>query len=272
MSEIICDICFHHCHIPEGMTGKCHARINQNGTNMCGNYGRLTSLAMDPIEKKPFKRFCSGSYILTAGFYGCNLSCPFCQNSMISMADETNANWRYFSVEKLCQIAAEEWNNIGIAFSYNEPLISYEYIRDCFSRLKEKNMKTAIVTNGIVSLEVLKKVLPYTDAMNIDYKGDGECYKKLGGSEEMVRSTIEYVYDKCHLEVTTLLVPGLNCTEKFIAKEAKWLSELNPDIPLHLSRYFPRYKYHAAPTDISFMEKAADIAGKYLKYVYLGNI
>lgn len=272
MSEMVCDICFHHCVLAEGKTGFCRARTVVNGKNGCANYGRITSMAMDPIEKKPFRRFYPGSMILTVGSYGCNLSCPFCQNSMISMVNEDQVEWRYFSPEELCRIALRQEDNLGIAFSYNEPLISYEYIIDCARLLRKQDKKTAVVTNGTVSVDVLKKVIPFVDAMNIDYKGNMEYYQELNGSEEMTRKAIEYACDKCHLEVTTLLIPGKNDNSSFIEKEAQWLAQLDSDIVLHLSRYFPRYKYHLPPTDINVMRQAAQTAKKYLKYVYLGNI
>lgn len=272
MGDLTCQLCFHHCLLKEGQKGFCRARRNEKGKNICANYGKLTSMAMDPIEKKPLKRFYPGSWILTVGSYGCNLACPFCQNSSISMVDENDVNWRYFSAEELCDIALGERGNLGIAFSYNEPLISYEYIRDCAAILKRYDKKIVVVSNGCISLEVLKELMPYVDAMNIDYKGDKEYYRELGGSEEMVRQAIEYVYDQCHLEVTTLLIPGKNDDLSFIEEEAKWLGQLNPDIVLHFSRYFPRYHYSLPPTDIDVMKEAEKTAEKYLKYVYLGNV
>jgi pyruvate formate lyase activating enzyme len=273
MSEIICPVCFHACHLKEGQTGLCRARRNKHGKSVCANYGRLTSLAMDPIEKKPFARFYPGSYILSAGSYGCNLACPFCQNSTISMTDEHTAYWREYSPEELCEAALQEPENLGLAFTYNEPLISFEYIMDCARILKPKGKKIVIVSNGTVSRSVLESLMPYVDAMNIDLKGSEEFYRnELGGSYAMSRDTITYVYDKCHLEVTTLLIPGKNDNEEFIEEEAAWLASLDDSIVLHLSRYFPRYHYDLPPTDIEIMKHLKEVAQKHLKYVYLGNV
>lgn len=272
MSEIICKVCPHHCHIPEGKTGLCRARRNVNGKNICDNYGKLTALAMDPIEKKPLVHYYPGSYILSVGSYGCNLACPFCQNASISMVDENNVQWRYFSPEDLCRLALTQKNNIGLAFTYNEPLISFEYIKDCAEILHKKSKKIVLVSNGNITPDVMKELMPYTDAMNIDLKGDACFYKQLQGDYETVRNTIAYVYDKCHLEVTTLLIPGKNDNSHFIETDAQWLSHLDKNIVLHLSRYFPRYHYDIPPTDVNKMKQLQRIAQKYLNYVYLGNV
>lgn len=250
----------------------CRARRNVNGKNVCDNYGRLTALSMDPIEKKPLVRYYPGSYILSVGSYGCNLSCPFCQNASISMVDENSVQWRYFSPEELCDIALKEKDNLGIAFTYNEPLISYEYIIDCAEIMHKEGKKIVLVTNGNISSDVMKQLMPYTDAMNIDLKGDASFYKELHGDYETVKNTIAYVYDKCHLEVTTLLIPGKNDTAEFIETEAQWLSHLDENIVLHLSRYFPRYHYDIPPTDIKKIYDLQKTAQKYLKYVYPGNV
>lgn len=191
MSEVLCPGCFHHCLIPEGKNGLCRARGTRSGKNVCVNYGRITSLAMDPIEKKPLKHFYPGSWILSAGSYGCNLSCPFCQNSMISMADEFSVSYRAISPEELAEIALREEDNLGIAFTYNEPMISWEYLIDTAALLRPHGKKIVLVTNGCVSDDVLDLLLPYVDAMNIDLKGDAVFYQELGGSDEMVRHTIE---------------------------------------------------------------------------------
>ncbi len=250
----------------------CRARRNVNGKNVCDNYGRLTALSMDPIEKKPLVHYYPGSYILSAGSYGCNLACPFCQNASISMVNEKSVQWHYFSPEELCDIALKQKNNLGIAFTYNEPLISFEYIKDCAEIMHKEGKKIVLVSNGTVSSDIMKQLMPYTDAMNIDLKGDASFYRQLHGDYETVKNTIAYVYDKCHLEVTTLLIPGKNDTVQFVEKEAEWLAHLDQNIVLHLSRYFPRYHYDIPPTDIDKMKELQKCAKKYLNYVYLGNV
>lgn len=270
MSEIICDICPHHCHLKEGQTGFCKARINKNGINTCRNYGRLTSLAMDPIEKKPLYGFYPGSKILSVGSYGCDLACPFCQNHEISMRDDLRTY--YFPPEELVSLCLEHPESIGIAFTYNEPLISYEYIIDTAKLLKQHDLKTVLVTNGCVNLPILEKTIPWVDAMNIDLKGDREFYKELAGDYDTVKNCIAYCADKAHVEVTMLIVPGKNDSDEFMRNEASWLASLDPDIILHITRYFPRYRYSIHPTEISTLKRLKNIAGEYLNNVHLGNV
>ena len=272
MSEIICDICFHHCHLKEGKTGLCRARKNIDGINVCANAGRLTSLALDPIEKKPLARYYPGSYILSAGSYGCNLSCGFCQNYSISMTDESSVRWQYFSAEELAEIILRAENSLGIAFTYNEPLISYEYIIDVSKRIRPYGKKTVLVSNGTCERHVLEKIMPYVDAMNIDLKGNDVFYRELGGDYQAVKNTIAYVYDKCHLEVTTLVVPGKNDDTGWMEQEAEWLASLDENIVLHVSRYFPRFHYTIPATEKETVLNMQKAAQKYLKYVYTGNL
>ena len=272
MSEIICDVCHHHCHIPEGKTGLCRARMNRNGTNFPANFGRITSIAVDPIEKKPLYGFYPGSSILSVGSYGCNLGCPFCQNHSISMADEHTVRYAEISPHELASISLEHTESIGIAFTYNEPMISYEYIIETARLLEGSGQKIVLVTNGCVSPHITEKLLPYTDAMNIDLKGDREFYRELKGDYDTVRETIRTVYNRCHLEVTILLIPGKNDSEEFVRREASWLASLDPEIILHLTRYFPRYHYSLPPTDPEKMKILKQTAKEYLRHVYLGNV
>ncbi len=272
MSEIVCDICFRHCHIAEGKTGFCRARMNRNGENVCVSYGRLTALAMDPVEKKPLARFHPGSWILSAGSYGCNLSCPFCQNHEISMRDQDTVRWYAYSAEELAEIILREEDNLGIAFTYNEPLIAWEYARDVAALVKPHGKKIVFVSNGCVSDRVLDEVLPFTDAVNIDLKGDAEFYRELGGDYDMVRHAIERFAQVCHTEVTILAVPGKSDSAAFVEEQAKWLAGIDPDIVLHISRYFPRYRYTVPATDPQVIYSLQEHARKYLRYVYTGNV
>ncbi len=272
MNELICNICFHHCILREGMTGRCRARTLQNGVNTCANYGRITALAMDPIEKKPLARFYPGSWILSAGSYGCNLSCPFCQNWHISMADERTTGYTVYTPEKLAELVLGTEGNLGIAFTYNEPLIEWEYVRDTASRIRPYGKKVVLVTNGCVEETVLKETAPWVDAVNIDLKGDADFYQEIGGDYNQVRHTIEYMQACCHVEVTSLIIPGKNDSEEWIASEAQWLASLNPDIPLHITRYFPQWRYSIPATDPSLIVHLKQTAEQYLNYVYTGNI
>ncbi|ABR48333.1 Radical SAM domain protein [Alkaliphilus metalliredigens QYMF] len=271
--KVHCFLCPHNCVIENGHTGKCNVRTHEDGKLYTINYGEVTSVSLDPIEKKPLHYFRPGSQILSVGSFGCNFVCGFCQNYDIS---QFKAKSEFVSKEELIKTILTAKNNIGVAFTYNEPSIWYEYVYDCARFLKETDPKAAvaIVTNGYISQEPLKELLPYVDAMNIDLKSiNGKYYKALcGGSLEPVLKTIETAAKACHVEVTTLLVTGENDTLEEVEEIAKILSHVDPGIPLHLSRYFPRYKLENAPTDIGFMRKAEEIARKYLDKVILGNI
>lgn len=269
-----CTTCFHECEIPEGGRGFCRARVCENGQIVPENYGRLTSLALDPIEKKPLFDFHPGSLILSAGSYGCNLRCPFCQNYEISQAD-LHARAPMVSPEQLVQEAEKyvPMGNIGIAFTYNEPMIGWEYIRDTARLAKEKGLKTVVVTNGTASLPVLEEILPYVDAFNVDLKGFTDpVYQSYAGSLEMVKDFIARAAKDAHVEVTSLIVPGRNDSVEEMDRQAAWLASVDPDIPLHITRYFPRWKETADPTDLVLMEELEQAAKKHLNKVYLGNV
>ena len=281
----VCKVCFRHCNIKEGETGFCGARTCNEGKVVCANYGRITSLALDPIEKKPLQRFLPGSMVLSAGSYGCNLRCPFCQNHEISwsdralrLADKTD----YLSPDTLAELAEQYRNrgNIGVAFTYNEPLIGYEYVLDTAKMIREKGMKNILVTNGTASLPVLKELLPYVDAMNIDLKGFTDRYYTdvLRGDRKMVMDFIAEAVRHCHVELTTLIVPGENDSPDEMRQLSCWIASLETrsgggeEIPLHLSRFFPRFHMtDRQATDVSLVYRMADIAREKLKYVYTGN-
>ena len=282
-----CNVCFRKCNIPEGGLGFCGARTCRDGKVTAANYGRITSLALDPIEKKPLARFYPGTLIVSAGSYGCNLRCPFCQNYQISWSEEAYRlakTAEYISPEELADIAASQKHrgNIGVAFTYNEPLIGYEYIRDTAKIVHEKGMKNVIVTNGTASLDVLSELTPYIDAMNIDLKGFTDRYygEVLGGSRQMVMDFISEAVRHCHVELTTLIVPGENDTEEEMREMTEWIASLTdaegkvigPDVSLHISRFFPRFNMQdRAATDVRLVYHLADIAREKLKYVYTGN-
>ena len=277
-NRTICPVCPHHCSLAEGQYGRCRARKNENGTIISTNYGKLTALMLDPIEKKPLRRFHSGSQILSVGSFGCNLSCPFCQNHEISMIGESDAAYREMQPEELADMAEQckMYGNIGVAFTYNEPLIGWEYVRDTARLIHARGMKNVLVTNGTAELSVLEEILPYMDAMNIDLKGFSEgYYQKLGGNLGTVKRFIERTAGRdanCHIELTTLIVPGENDSEEEMEQEARWIADMNPDIPLHVTRFFPRYKMKdRSATDVEKIYRLKAVAGKYLKWVYAGN-
>ena len=283
----VCEVCFRHCNIPEGGLGFCGARTCRDGTVTADNYGRVTSLALDPIEKKPLARFRPGSMIVSAGSYGCNLRCPFCQNYQISWSDEAlrlRERAEYISPEELAGIAASCRNrgNIGVAFTYNEPLIGYEYIRDTAKLVHEMGMVNALVTNGTAELSVLQELVPYIDAMNIDLKGFTDRYysEVLGGDRKMVMDFITEAVKHCHVELTTLVIPEENDSEEEMHELAGWVAGLTDvhdgksgaEIPLHISRFFPRFHMtDRQATDVRHVYRLAEVARTQLRYVYTGN-
>ncbi|MBR1397630.1 MAG: AmmeMemoRadiSam system radical SAM enzyme [Selenomonadaceae bacterium] len=271
-----CPICPHHCTLSEGEVGRCRARMNKDDKIIDLNYGRLTSIALDPIEKKPLYRFYPNSWILSVGSFGCNLNCPFCQNFEISMAD-SNFQTQNVTPEYLAALAVElskkERGNIGIAFTYNEPFISYEFVLDTAKYLHKVGLKSVLVTNGTVAERPLKELLPYIDAMNIDLKAfNSEFYDWIGGDFETVKRTIKLSAESCHVEVTTLIIPDKNDSVDDMESEAQWLASISPELPLHISRFFPRYKVtDRPPTDVNKIHNLVNTARKYLRYVYPGN-
>ncbi|MGI5989996.1 MAG: AmmeMemoRadiSam system radical SAM enzyme [Lachnospiraceae bacterium] len=269
-----CEICPRHCVIREGQYGFCRGRKNEGGKNVCANYPYFTALALDPIEKKPLRRFFPGTRILSAGTFGCNLTCPFCQNYTISQVsrEEILPYCRELSARELASLVLSRDDSIGIAFTYNEPLISYDYIIET-ARLVRPHKKVVIVTNGCVTPQIMAAVLPFTDAMNIDLKGGEDFYReKLGGDYMTVLENIRMAAGSCHVEVTTLVIPGVNDSDDFIKEEASWLAGLSEDLPLHLSRYFPRYRCAIPATPPETIFHLQKLARNYLNYVYTGNV
>ena len=273
--KALCELCFHHCALDEGQTGLCRARACQDGKIVSLNYGKLTSLALDPIEKKPLRRFHPGSLILSVGSFGCNMRCPFCQNHEISMAGDSGIPTVEVSPEQLAAQAAElvPHGSIGVAYTYNEPLTGYEYVRDCAALVHEQGMVNVLVTNGTVEEEPWRALLPLVDAANIDLKGfTPSWYRRLGGDLETVKRSIVLAAERCHVEVTTLLIPGENDSEEEIRELARWLASISPEIPLHLSRFFPQYQMvDRLPMPVEQVYRLAEAAQGYLSYVYTGN-
>jgi pyruvate formate lyase activating enzyme len=272
-SAVKCLLCPHYCSIRENQAGKCGVRVNREGVLIAESYGCVTSIALDPIEKKPLYKFHPDMKIVSIGSYGCNLHCPFCQNYNISM-EFSGVKIDRFTPELVVEVAemAVEDKNIGIAYTYNEPLIGYEFVKDCAILIKNKGLMNVLVTNGFINKEPLDELLPFIDALNIDMKGNNErTYNMVGGTQSVVKNTIETASKLCHVEVTTLVIPNEN--EDSIEGIAKWLASIDKSIPYHLSRFFPRYKYSGSePTPPETMYKLCDIAGKHLENVYLGNM
>ena len=236
-SGVRCELCPHHCRIADGGVGLCAARGNRGGKIVCMNYGKLTSIALEPIEKKPLYHFHPHTPILSVGSYGCNLLCPFCQNYEISRAKDGDLRMEVLSPEALAQLAADahaQYGNIGVAFTYNEPLVSYEYVLDCAKLLRVQHLS--------VVLETTKNAIQMAVASGV------------------------------HVEVTTLVIPGKNDNEKEMDAEARWLASISKNIPIHLSRYFPRYHCDIPMTPVATLQRLEQIAKAHLTYVHLGNV
>lgn len=272
-NKIKCFLCPHNCIIYNDQFGLCSVRTNKGGNLKTINYGEITAMSNDPIEKKPLYHFKPAKTILSVGSYGCNFTCDFCQNYRIAH-DKPKSD--FISPNRLIKISLSLEDNMGIAFTYNEPSIWYEYIYDTSKQLKEKHpdLNIVLVTNGYIQRDPLLKLLPYVDAMNIDLKSfRQDYYKKIcGGDLKPVLRTIEESSEKCHVEITTLLVNDLNDSREEIEEIASYLGKIDKNIPLHLSRYFPSYKMDSLPTEIDVILEGRKIAEKYLNYVYIGNV
>ncbi|MDL2233370.1 AmmeMemoRadiSam system radical SAM enzyme [Ruminococcaceae bacterium OttesenSCG-928-L11] len=270
--RVQCRLCPHSCIIEDGKTGFCLARMNLGGKLFSVNYGKVTSMGIDPIEKKPLRRFMRGSKIVSVGSYGCNLRCPYCQNHTISMGKpkSRSTNPEELSRFSLSQVKMS-WN-VGVAYTYNEPLVGFEYVLDCAKLIRRQNQHNVLVTNGYINEEPLAELLPYIDAMNIDLKGiRDDSYDWLGGKTEVVKRTIRQAAKQCHVEVTTLIVPGHNDSTEEILELSKWLASVDAEIPLHISRYFPRYQLDTPAPPEDTIHHLVELAKLNLAHVYAGN-
>ena len=271
----VCPVCPHHCRLKEGAVGLCRARRCENGQVVSVNYGMVTALALDPIEKKPLHFFHPGSRILSVGSFGCNLHCPFCQNHEIAEGTAKSTGAVRMSPEEILEAAVNlrSRGNIGVAFTYNEALVGYEFVRDTARLVHEAGMYNVLVTNGMAEMPILLELLPYIDAMNIDLKAfRPELYKWLGGDLQTVLRFISRAAEDSHVELTTLIIPGKNDDPRDMEQEALWIAEIDPEIPLHITRYFPRHRMTEPPTDIRKMRELMSVAKKHLKNVCLGNV
>ncbi len=268
-----CLMCPHQCKLKPGQSGICRVRLNNNGSIVLNSYGQVSSLALDPIEKKPLYHYYPGRVILSAGSWGCNFSCPFCQNYNIAHGfPSTN----YVSPDEMLEISISEASrgSIGLAFTYNEPLVWFEYIQDTARLLKEHDLKVVLVTNGYINPGPLEELLPVVDAANVDLKAfNTRFYRHLCKANiEAVKENIKNMAGRMHLEVTTLVIPGENDSDDEMESLSKWLAEIDRSIPLHLSAYHPAYKMTVPHTPAQTMRRMRDIAGHNLNFVYTGNL
>ena len=270
-TKVLCSLCPHECVIVEGGHGICRVRFNREGSLTLPYYGRLSALAVDPIEKKPLYHYHPGARILSAGFVGCSFRCKFCQNYHISQSTDVET-WS-ISPGELVQ-KAKEASSFGIAYTYSEPLIHAEYVMDASRAAREAGIRNVLVSNGYMSPEPAEQMISVVDAANIDLKSfDPDFYRsETGGKLEEVKRFLKQAAGKIHLEVTTLVIPARNDDPLQLENLAAFIASLSKDIPLHLSCYFPMYKYTVPPTPPSLVRKLAEVARRHLHYVYVGNV
>jgi len=276
-TTIRCFLCPHKCRIEENKSGICKVRKNEGGELISKNYGIMSGIHLDPIEKKPLYHYYPGSYIFSIGSYGCNFKCRWCQNWQISQIDlSVFDDEKEFTPEMIIKMAMSYKENIGIAYTYNEPFVWFEFMYDTAIIAREKNLKNVIVTNGYINEEPLVELLPYVDAFNIDLKSfNDDIYRKyIGGTLKPVLHTLLTLKKyNIYFEITYLIVPGVNDNEEEFRNMVKWIAEnLDKNVVLHLSRYFPMYQYNEPATSPLLLEKFYSIAKENLNYVYAGNI
>jgi pyruvate formate lyase activating enzyme len=268
--KVHCHLCPQECRINEGKKGFCRARVNYDGTLYADTYEHILAANLDPIEKKPLYHFHPGKLIFSIGTRGCNQRCEFCQNfEMI----ETESPGTYMTSDEVTAMA-DRGGSVGVAYTYNEPMIWFEFVMECAGKVRERGLKNVLVTNGSVNAEPLAELLPLIDAMNIDLKSmDPEFYVKICRSKlEPVLETIRKANESCHVEITNLVIPTLNDSDELIGELVDFVAGLGKETPLHFSAYFPCYRMTIEPTPVSTLRRAYDIAREKLDYVYIGNV
>ncbi len=280
-----CPVCPRACRLAPGQIGACRARVNRGGEVHDLDYGALCAVALDPVEKKPFAEWRSGKKILSVGALGCNLRCPFCQNADISQAEAGSVPTRHATPEQLVRTALDlrDRGNIGLAFTYNEPFCSFDFLLDAARAAKEAGLAFAVVSNAMLNPGALRRALPFIDAANFDLKGfSGRYYAAcLGGGDEAqgeralkaVKGAIAAAAASpaCHVEVTTLVVPGLVDADE-MEEAARWLASIDPFIPYHVTQYHPAWRWHERPLPPREVRAYAEKARKHLNRVYTGNL
>ncbi len=277
---ISCNLCFRGCNIKQGCSGKCGVRFNENGTLISPCLGKFCACAIDPVEKKPLFHWNSGKFIYSLGSVGCTMDCPFCQNHSIAFPARAlygeTVGTSEFAIDELISNVKGSGLNL-VAFTYNEPTLQAEYICEVVPMLHEAGISVTLVTNGAMSHEAAKDLiscLDENDAANIDIKAfNPETYKTLGGELDTVKKNIElFINAGIHVELTNLVVTGLNDNIEEFASMVDWIASISDEIPLHITRYFPARNYNKPPTNIEFLYSLASVAKAKLKHVHIGNV
>ena len=275
--KVRCQLCPHYCLIDDGKSGICLVRKNIGGDLFSENYEKLSAISTDPIEKKPLYHFYPGKKILSIGSVGCNLKCKFCQNYEISQVTiDEFAFLKSYTSEEMVQMALENPENLGLAYTYNEPIIWYEFVLETARLAHQNGLKNVLVSNGFINPEPLSKLIESVDAFSIDLKGfTEEFYKNLTSSSlAPVLKSIKQIRDAGkHIELTNLVITGLNDDDEKFKEMIDWIAEeIGEDTVLHISRYFPMFKIKNLPTPESKLESLYEIARRKLQFVYLGNM
>ena len=269
-----CLVCAHSCLLEEGQSGLCGTRRVENGHLYLLNYGNCVAAAVDPIEKKPLYHYYPGKDILSLGTWGCNFRCPFCQNW--SLAQEgSSRRGEYFTPQAIAeQLEKATPGCVGVAYTYNEPAIWFEYLYDVAKLAHQRGFANVLVTNGFLSSYALQELFPYLDALNVDVKAFREdFYRQYCRSRlEPVLETVENCVGKLHVELTYLVIPSVNDSREEISNLVNWMAKMDTRLPLHLSRYMPGYRFTLPPTPVETLEELRDLAKERLEYVYLGNV
>jgi len=270
--KVQCELCPINCVLSENQTGPCSTRANHNGQMDALQYGKIVACAIDPIEKKSLRKFHSGEMIFSIAGQGCNLHCAFCQNWLISQQCESVTT--EMSPEQVVQGAVKS-GSFGIAYTYSEPLVWYEFVYNTAKLAHYAGLENVLVTNGFINEEPLQKILPLIDAANIDLKSiEDSFYKKIcKAGVEPVKNTIRTMYNHgVHIEVTNLIIPGHNDSKEQVSGVVNFLADIDPEIPLHLSAYYPAYNFDAPRTSPDKIKSLVELASTRLRNVYPGNI
>ena len=273
--KIRCTLCPHYCMLKENEYGKCRVRKHDKDILVTDVYGQARGLSFDPIEKKPLYHFFPGSHILSLGTPGCNMQCFFCQNWDLSQTGDDKSGGKLVLPIKILEISNSDPNNLGIAFTYSEPTIFYEYMYDTAILFKENGLKTCMISNGYINKKPLIDLIPFMDAFNIDLKAfSNSFYKEFTNSSlKPVLKSLEIIRNKNrHLELSFLVIPGLNDSKDSFKEMLSWISDkLGTETVLHINRYFPNYKSNIPPTSHQKLEDLFETAKEKLNYVYIGN-
>ena len=274
--QVQCTLCPHFCNLLPGEHGRCQTRTNKGGKLYAHTYGYLSAVSTDPVEKKPLYHFYPGSSILSIGGLGCNLTCDFCQNCNISQPDpDTYTQYPFRDPDDIVQKALLHRENIGLAYTYNEPTVYYEYMVECAAQIRDLGLKNVMVTNGFINKEPLRELLKYMDAFNIDLKSfRNDFYRQRAKATlgPILDTIITVASSGIHMELTFLIIPGYNDSPEEWKEMIRWIGDhCGQDTILHVSKYFPRHKLKSPPTPTRTMEMFMDSARERIHYVYPGN-